>query len=551
MAIASMQKVQILGVKKDLPAVLNLIQEEGVMEIEEVPSQEIAQFELQPYEAEAASLDHDIKNLEFAIQVLMKHEPKEEADRESLSMEQAQELYLNYDFNKVVENLQSLSAEHMELRAQMEASSEEEKPSFEGKLKHSEEKLQKIASKELYSLRVLHSLKTDKLEQNQMMSKAKTTEYCFVLTGWVPVNAVNKLEEKLSKIADISIEALEKGSNEEAPIVLHNNKLVSPFEVVTNLYGAPKDTDPDPTPLLSGFFILFFATCLTDAGYGLVLFVLMSCILRFGKKMLDSESKKFVTLLKWAGLVTIFVSIPFGGYFGMTTAQAPAFMSNGDLFKFQLINPMSGSGAITFLVIAFIAGIIHILTGMAVGGVWKIRQGQWKDAILDNFLWIYFILSILAFALTKMDILPASLASVATYMTLGGAAALVLTQGRAQKSIVGKFGVGLISLYNVISYGSDILSYSRLMALGLATGVIAFAVNTVASIAMDMIPYVGIVVAIVILIVGHTANIALNTMGAFIHSSRLQFVEFFSKFLEAGGRAFKPFKKTSKFFINQ
>jgi len=139
------------------------------------------------------------------------------------------------------------------------------------------------------------------------------------------------------------------------------------------------------------------------------------------------------------------------------------------------------------------------------------------------------------------------LSKIALYAVLVGVALLVLTQGRKEKNIALKILKGVSSLYGLVGYFSDTLSYSRLLALGLATGIIAMVINLIAGLAINMIPYFGWVVAIIILIGGHTFNLVINVLGAFIHSSRLQFVEFFSKFMEGGGVRFKPFKKEAKY----
>ena len=124
---------------------------------------------------------------------------------------------------------------------------------------------------------------------------------------------------------------------------------------------------------------------------------------------------------------------------------------------------------------------------------------------------------------------------------------LILTQGRREKTIVMKLLKGVLSLYDSVSFFSDILSYSRILALGLATSALAFAINLIATIAKDMIPVVGTAVMVVILIVGHVFNVGINVLGAFIHSARLQFVEFFGKFITASGRPFAPFRQRGRY----
>ena len=173
------------------------------------------------------------------------------------------------------------------------------------------------------------------------------------------------------------------------------------------------------------------------------------------------------------------------------------------------------------------------------------RDGLLLDAILDDLLWIYFLLILVAFGIQK-----AGAITISPYigkMVLGGVVALVLTQGRKEKNLILKIGSGILSLYKTVGYLSDTLSYSRILALGLATSIIAMVINMVAIMTKDMIPIVGYVIMILVLIGGHIFNIAVNVLGSFIHSSRLQFVEFFSKFLVGGGTEFDPLRRESKF----
>ena len=151
--------------------------------------------------------------------------------------------------------------------------------------------------------------------------------------------------------------------------------------------------------------------------------------------------------------------------------------------------------------------------------------------------------------LASVEMLPASTAQIFLYIILVATVGLVLTQGRDNKNPLLKIAMGILSLYGLVGYFSDVLSYSRLLALGLSTAIIASVVNLVAFLFMDMIPWapLGWVVAIVIMVGGHIFNMAINVLGAYIHSGRLQFVEFFPKFMEGGGRRFRPFARESKY----
>jgi V/A-type H+-transporting ATPase subunit I len=181
----------------------------------------------------------------------------------------------------------------------------------------------------------------------------------------------------------------------------------------------------------------------------------------------------------------------------------------------------------------------------------NIRDGKIADALMDQGLWILLILSLIAFALIGASAVPANLIPAGAEQAITGVIALsivclVFTQGRKEKGIVKRMLYGTVSLYGLMGYLSDVLSYARLLALGMATGVIALIINTLAGLVLE-IPVIGIVICAVILAVGHPFNMVLNLLGSYIHSSRLQYIEFFSKFFEGGGKKFKPFKVTPEY----
>ena len=168
----------------------------------------------------------------------------------------------------------------------------------------------------------------------------------------------------------------------------------------------------------------------------------------------------------------------------------------------------------------------------------------------DDIAWIAIVVFLLLWVAAGQGIIPAHLERGFWILTLASAIVLVLTQGREHKNILLKIGAGVLSLYGLIGFLSDMLSYSRLLALGLATGIIGLVVNLIASMVTEMIPGVGWILAVFVLLGGHTFNLAINALGAFIHSGRLQFVEFFPKFIEGGGVPYKPFGRVSQYVDN-
>ncbi|MFC1655516.1 V-type ATP synthase subunit I [Patescibacteria group bacterium] len=427
----------------------------------------------------------------------------------------------------------------------------ERKSEIEQDLANQEEEL-KVLAKKNEDLQIVHDYFVWERDKMYSEQKAYNTKSSFTLEGWVPLKNLKKINERLEKVTNaFEIFEIEPTEEEQAPVAIKNKGLIGSFEAVTNIYGLPLPSEIDPTPFLAAFFIIFFGLCLTDAGYGIVLFVICALALKFLK--IPAGMKNLVKLLMFGGIVTFILGALFGGWFGMTADQAPGFLTyvdeSGEMaFRWQIINPTKGSGPLTFLMLAAVLGYVQVLFGVLVDGYWKIKHGKYIDALFDSFLWFYFLIIMGLFGLSKGGIFLPEYAGAITYLVYFGVGALILTQGRKQKNIILKFLTGVLSLYGLVGYFADVLSYSRLMALGLGTGIIGFAFNTIAGL-VGSIPYIGIVFAIIVILIGHTLNIAISTLGAFIHSSRLQFVEFFGKFMEGGGKAFKPLQKACKYIL--
>jgi len=382
------------------------------------------------------------------------------------------------------------------------------------------------------------SWQKDKLINQQ---KAGSTWQTFSLLGFIDQDLVEPLKKELAKITDdFTIEKLEIDPEESTPIIFKNS-WAGPFESVTDIYGAPSYSEPDPTPFLAPFFILFFGLCLTDAGYGIVLAVLAWLAIKILK--LPKENQKLLKVLMYGGIVTFVAGALVGGWFGIVIDDLKIEWLKNLLVNIRMIDPVKEP--IKMLLFSLALGVIQIITGLIISIYWKIKQGDIKSAILDSGMWLYFLLAILFWGATKVGLVEFQ---AAKYLVWAGVLGLILTQGRSAKNPFLKLASGVISLYGLVGYFSDILSYSRLLALGLATGIIAMVINLIAKLTIDMVPYVGWIIAIVILVGGHIFNLVINTLGAFIHSSRLQFVEFFPKFMgEGGGKIFQPFRKEAKY----
>lgn len=400
---------------------------------------------------------------------------------------------------------------------------------------------------DLPEAKVLYDVANWEHQKSEIKDDVFASKYAFSFDGWMPEDALEDLQGQLP--ADVSVEAIAPEEGEDAPALLANGANIRPFAMLTNMYGLPKGDDVDPTPFMAPFFLIFFGVCLSDVGYGLLLILTASYLLLRGSFAQDmKDTLKFVLML---GVSATIGGVLLGGYFGLDAAAAPEFMTtlaaDGEpKFKGQVLNALKGNGPLIFLGTTLGLGVLQLLFGVLVQGYKHIKNGDMTAAIGDSLAWFLFLVAILVFALSDSIGLDQS---VTKWGAIAMAIVLVITQSRDQKNWLLKPIVGVLGLFGIMNYVSDILSYSRLMALGLATGVVGFAMNTTAGVVFDMIGIPGIshVVAAFVLLFGHTLNFALSMLGAGIHSMRLQFIEFFGRFYTGGAKPFTPFVRASRY----
>lgn len=358
--------------------------------------------------------------------------------------------------------------------------------------------------------------------------KGLSTAHAFYIEGWFPKREEKNLSELLEKNG-CAYEFSDPTDEDEPPTLTYSAKLISPFEVITNMYSAPAYRGVDPNPMMAPFFALFFGIMLSDAGYGLLL--MLAGIFALWKMKPKGGFRSFMQLAVICGASTILWGLLFGGFFG-DAIPSIYLMFTGKTFPYDMalwFNPTNDP--MTMLIFSLALGGIQIVAGMAIKAYMMIRDGEIWAAIFDiGFWWV-------AFAGVVVMLLGS--ATVGLYVILAGVAGLILTQGRAKKNIIMKFFSGVLSLYDVTSYFSDMLSYSRLLALSLATAVVGTVINTMGVL-------VGPIGFFVVFIIGHVFNIAINLVGSFVHAARLQYVEFFGKFYESGGRIFAPLSIKTK-----
>ena len=403
--------------------------------------------------------------------------------------------------------------------------------------------------KELPALRLAFDETRCLIDRLEGEAKAVATRSTVIIEGWVPVADFPELKHRVESLSTTYIEKIQPDKDEEPPIELVNDAFSSPFEVVTDLFARPRPDEFDPTPFFAPFFAIYFGICLTDAGYGLIL--LLFCYLLIRRLQPEGMSRKLLVTLGICGVSTIIMGLLTGGFFGILNSPvaAKAIPAVGKALKpIQWFDPMADQMYFFRLVLLF--GVLQVSFGFVLKGWANIKQEKVADAIFDQASWLLIIGGAFTLALGAVGTIGTGNARLigGTMMALGGLIVLLFS-GRENENLLIRLAAGLYGLYGITGIFGDVLSFARLLALGIATGVIAGVINTVAAMCLG-IPYgVGVVMFLLILIFGHMANIAINCMGAFVHTMRLQFVEFFTKFYEGGGEPFKPLAEDREYTI--
>ena len=373
---------------------------------------------------------------------------------------------------------------------------------------------------------------TTRAEKYRAIGRLGHSRHALLLEGYIPEADVPLLEQGLAGL-DAAWEIAD-ADPETAPVKLHNGAFARPAESLVAMYAMPLASDVDPTPVVSFFYYLFFGMMLSDAGYGLLLVIGAQLLLR--KCRPEPGMARNLELFRNCGVSTIIWGLAFGSFFGDAPEAIASTFFHVDFHMPRLIDPVPD--AVLLLVLGVALGLAQILAGLGVRFYMQWRMGDRWGAVLDTGLWMTALLG-LALLAGGMA-LPAAgwLFTAGTWVAIVSFAGLALTGGRKKKGPMKIIG-GLVGLYDITGYFSDLMSYSRLMALGLTTGVMGMVFNLLGTMFGD--GPLGAVIYILIFAVGHTLNFGINALGAYVHTLRLQYVELFSKFYEGGGRMFEPF----------
>jgi V/A-type H+-transporting ATPase subunit I len=492
---------------------------------------------------------------------------------------------------------------------------------------------------------ILNQIKRAEAEAN-----ALRTDSLLIIYGWIRERDYQKLVRLVEEMKTAVVTRIQPAPGEEPPVALVNRRLWKPFELVLELYQLPLPNELDPTWLIAPFFGVFFALCLTDAGYGII--VAMAALLLMRK---IGKDNKLLGIILIGGILTIPAGALVGGWFGDIPDRLgiPWLLTLKN--KFLWFDPMKEP--MKFFVLSLTLGYLQLIAGITFEIVDCARVKNYGDAFLGQLPWFLFINS-LVFRLILLHSLPGWANALLLILTLTSVAGIVVWTRRenetmvsqalwffllagllvfiasrlgwlperfllarwavlglflimfgyavysvlhqilmkqdeqrnraywlplllgigtlvsivlyllkvlpaivpgllgtvfyfwapAGKKLLKKFVWGGYALYGATSYIGVLLSYIRLMALGMCTGGVAMAINVIAWMVLQ-VPIVGILMALIVLVIGHTYNIAVNVLGAFVHSLRLQYVEFFPRFYTGGGEPFVPFKEVHQFVV--
>ncbi|SFN53574.1 V-type ATP synthase subunit I [Proteiniclasticum ruminis] len=439
------------------------------------------------------------------------------------------------DFNEILRN-HSFTTVNLSVSGTPEEDMKKRKESLE-KMKEEKKKLQaeiKSMAGHLARFEEVYEYLLNLRLRYQAENNFLRTGSVNVIEGYIPTDktdAFRKAVEKTQEGAYYLELAEAKKEDVSVPILLKNGKFAEAFESLTTMYSLPTYDGIDPTPLFAPFFFAFFGMMIGDWGYGIILMVLTGVALKIAN--LEKGQRLMMRFLFYLSFSTIAWGLMFGTFFG---AAFPGF---------ALINPSTEYQKLLIVSIAF--GGIHLFYALGIKAYLAIRDGKPLDALYDVGFWYMALMGAIVFLLTMvLGNLPEVLGTVSLVVMVIGMVGIILTGGRENETAVGKLAGGMYSLYGISGYIGDFVSYSRLMALGLSGGFIATAINMMVGMLFDMgIP--GMIAGVIVFLGGQAFNLFLSALSAYVHTSRLTYVEFFGKFYDGGGKPFKLFRNKSKY----
>ena len=411
-----------------------------------------------------------------------------------------------------------------------------------------DEQLAGVIEEDLDDIVLYREVLTQHHDRLLVLEHLSYLHYATVIEGWVPVSRANEIRSSLEESSEYHfLEMIEPQENEDPPTKLKNLSIIRPFQVIVNLFSIPRYGDWDPTPVVAYFFAFFFGLMLNDVIYAVGLLAVTRFFL--DKLVEDPASpnvRLFRNVLYISGTTGLLFGLLSGTYLGDFLNKY--FAVNLETLAISTWVQNQLSDPITFIVIALIVGILHVNIAHILSLIRGVRQKN-IGLILSKiglFITQVFGIPYLFWSLLNIDLLHLDVgiyASLAYPLAIG--LILIVISAFMQMGYLG----ALFWIFDLTGILGDIMSYSRLAGVGLATYYLASSFNLLAdwfsSILAQIIPgiagfIVSFIVGTVLLIVLHTFNMLLSSLAAFIHSLRLCFVEFLMKFYEGGGREYAP-----------
>lgn len=374
-------------------------------------------------------------------------------------------------------------------------------------------KIAEIWRDKLLAHRELLLIERDRLD---VVTNFMRTDETFFLVGWIPATSINSVKEEVFKVTKGYSVVKETNPNptpEDTPVHLQNPPFIRHFQLLTELFGRPKYNEIDPTFMLAPAFMLFFGIMLTDAVYGVMMTVLGLLLLRGGGRY-SSSVKDFGVIFTAIGCATIGFGILTGGYLGDFAREYVGITALSPIIFDPMVDVQF------FLILVLVIGLIHLNLGLLLGFKENVQRKEYKDAFGDQF-WLFPLQIGIALLAMGMDLAGASLCLIGI--------------------IIVAIIHGPLFFFDITGYLGDVLSYARLLALGLATSGIAMTVNILSSM-VEGVPLIGIALGALVFVIGHIFNWGMNGLGGFVHGIRLHYVEFFNKFYEGGGSEYRPYR---------
>lgn len=386
------------------------------------------------------------------------------------------------------------------------------------------------SSKELQQLKLQLDYILNLTSRQESKGDLASTQNLVALEGWMEQEQIEDLKIGLAQqfggAVLLQIHEMTEADRQRVPTKLKNNALIEPFELVTEMYSLPKYEDKDPTPIVSIFYFIFFGMMAADIGYGLLLFGGTTWALKtLHVKPSLAKNLRFFRIL---GIGVALWGVIYGSFFGFK-------------LPFALID--TSTDVITILIISVVIGFITVMTGLFLSGKKNSRMKDYAAAYNSGFAWMLILIGLALLAAGRLFSALAMVGFIGQWLAIVNAVGIVLVSIISAKSLKG-LGSALFNLYNISSYVGDLVSFTRLMALGLAGASIGSAFNLIVSL---FPPFARFSIGIVLFLALHSINMFLSFLSGYVHGARLIFVEFFGKFYDGGGKAFKPLKPAEKY----